>query len=547
MSRLFKSRSRGNPDGSDNTTQSTDSYTLPNLPQQEPLPTIIEPEGTAAGIPTSLRDSTGSTIPLTPINETQVAPLRTTRSHQNLAANHGPRQYRVIRRPLPDGAHTSVRIRRTASNQSLSSNPRDGALSRQTSAAMTPTLSRTEERAMSPDFDRDFARPLSDQLGANVLGVPVVAAGRATPSNDDGRRRSLSAPQRPDPHLSENHAQHSLHGPGAPLSHAATHAGMPIVTEEGEGGVTPVPNTNSSEPFPDLDPEFGGPSPNGARPGMFRNLSAAATRFFGGGAGGPSGPTYHGNRRKSGSVSSIGSKVRDSIQDHIKNNKRQEDLYDSELVDLLDVVDPEVATLSTLTNVQNSLFIPNLGPLLNRKATYNLSRPRGASLLAAEEARPSSRMSAADRLQLQRPARTYAPRRTQAEANEMDRLADMERQETLKLDAVEFRPAAHRMNTIDSTMTESRYAVLPHGVRLEGWTAAEKEELNDHVRHLLHSKREAFKRSMRGFGQYVRRPLGFFVTVYAFLLFIFGLAWFLFLIGKLRYSIGHGRRITDPR
>lgn len=36
---------------------------------------------------------------------------------------------------------------------------------------------------------------------------------------------------------------------------------------------------------------------------------------------------------------------------------------------------------------------------------------------------------------------------------------------------------------------------------------------------------------MKGFGQYVRRPLGFFVTLYATLITLFGLAWVLFLIG----------------
>jgi hypothetical protein len=73
------------------------------------------------------------------------------------------------------------------------------------------------------------------------------------------------------------------------------------------------------------------------------------------------------------------------------------------------------------------------------------------------------------------------------------------------------RPGARRaeslatVNTIDSQLDDSRFAVLPHGTSLEGWTKEEKAELNDHVRHMLHSKRSKFKRSMRGFGQYVRR------------------------------------------
>lgn len=94
-----------------------------------------------------------------------------------------------------------------------------------------------------------------------------------------------------------------------------------------------------------------------------------------------------------------------------------------------------------------------------------------------------------------------------------------------------------RTNTIDSilsTMDEGpghHYAVLPHGASLTGWTDEEKAALDDHVRHLLHSRRARFKRSMRGFGRYVRNPLGFIVTLYFFLITFWGAAWVLFLIG----------------
>jgi hypothetical protein len=67
------------------------------------------------------------------------------------------------------------------------------------------------------------------------------------------------------------------------------------------------------------------------------------------------------------------------------------------------------------------------------------------------------------------------------------------------------RPGLKHTSTIDSTLSESRFAVLPHGQNLEGWTAGEKDELNNHVRHMLHSKRSKFKRGMKGFGQYVKQ------------------------------------------
>jgi len=94
-----------------------------------------------------------------------------------------------------------------------------------------------------------------------------------------------------------------------------------------------------------------------------------------------------------------------------------------------------------------------------------------------------------------------------------------------------------RTNTIDSTLSTMEegpghhYAVLPHGASLPGWTAEEKAALDDHVRHVLHSKRARFGRTMKGFGRYMRNPLGFIVTLYFFLITFWGAAWVLFLIG----------------
>ena len=90
---------------------------------------------------------------------------------------------------------------------------------------------------------------------------------------------------------------------------------------------------------------------------------------------------------------------------------------------------------------------------------------------------------------------------------------------------------SNRRNSVSSQLSESHYAVLPHGVRLEGWSEEDLDELNDHVRHLLHSRREGFKRGMRGFGKYVSKPLGLFVTLYATLVTLFGAAWVFCLIG----------------
>lgn len=162
-------------------------------------------------------------------------------------------------------------------------------------------------------------------------------------------------------------------------------------------------------------------------------------------------------------------------------------------------------TLSTLTNVQNSLFIPDLGKWVNRRPTYSLSQHDPQ----------------------QRPQRPGTGERAPTEiAEEPQEEPDLQPYETAT-----GAPPMQRSSTITSRLTESHYAALPHGASLEGWSADDKRELDDHVRHMLHSRRARFKRTMKGFGQYVRRPLGFFVTLYAFCITAFGLAWVLFLIG----------------
>ncbi|KAI1111283.1 hypothetical protein F5Y14DRAFT_316259 [Nemania sp. NC0429] len=156
-----------------------------------------------------------------------------------------------------------------------------------------------------------------------------------------------------------------------------------------------------------------------------------------------------------------------------------------ELADVLDVIDPEVATLNNVTNIQNSLFIPSLGRFINRHPTYNLTRAPGRDNLRVTTA--------------------TVPQGDAFQQGPHDEDQDYE--------------------------FNFNHAVLPEGVSLEGWTKLEMAELNDHVRHMLHSRRSRFKRTMKAFGKYVQKPLGLFVTVYATLITLFGLAWVLFLIG----------------
>lgn len=87
----------------------------------------------------------------------------------------------------------------------------------------------------------------------------------------------------------------------------------------------------------------------------------------------------------------------------------------------------------------------------------------------------------------------------------MDESAELElkRKETDSGASIFGAPLAHS-HSISSVLSDTNFAVLPHGVVLEGWSEEDKAELNDHVRHLLHSRKAKFRRSMRAFGKYVR-------------------------------------------
>jgi hypothetical protein len=170
--------------------------------------------------------------------------------------------------------------------------------------------------------------------------------------------------------------------------------------------------------------------------------------------------------------------------------------------------------------MQNSLFVPDLGRLVNRRPTYDLSKRVGTNAgygIKGEDGTVRVPRKRAGTQGSSRPeselVRNSAPLPGSPLGEELGQ------------------SSSNRRNSISSQLTESHYAVLPHGVRLEGWSDEDLAELNDHVRHLLHSRREGFKRSMRGFGKYVSKPLGLFVTVYATLITLFGAAWVFCLIG----------------
>jgi hypothetical protein len=150
-------------------------------------------------------------------------------------------------------------------------------------------------------------------------------------------------------------------------------------------------------------------------------------------------------------------------------------------------LDPEVSTLTTLTNVQNSLFVPDLGRWLNRRPTYTLSRaPSRPAEQRTQQAAPPK----------------VEPIPAQEPADDAAATAPIPVSRTFSW---QRRPKPERSHSISSVMTDSHYAVLPHGIDLDGWSEEDKEALDDHVRHMLHSRRSKFNQRMKAFGKYVSK------------------------------------------
>ncbi|CAL5871870.1 uncharacterized protein PFLUO_LOCUS6124 [Penicillium psychrofluorescens] len=361
--------------------------------------------------------------------------------------------------------------------------PPESSASRPPLATLRPRAPSTRARRPSIRLSRLSSYSSLDTVNAQHLAQPEQAAApevsrqpsaRSNVPTDDeddgwqGRRRSNSEP-RPGRWSSP---------PPDVLTRMSTPMRMLPLTEE-SSLQSPVATTPTGLPVEEQETDTLQPPPPAIpRPennrGILRRTSQAALNRF--------------SRNRASTVTGAPPTL-------ARENSQRMSEYGPHVVDVLDVIDPEVSALSTLTNVQNSLFVPNLGGFINRMPTYTISRP---------------------------PPSSDEEQGTTADETETSEDAKKERPGLEQL-----RP----FTSMSSVVSGPRFAVLPEGHDLDGWTKEDFAELNDHVRHMLHSRRSKFRRSMKGFGQYVRKPLGFLVTLYATLITLFGLAWVLFLIG----------------
>ncbi|KAL8278272.1 hypothetical protein RQP46_009304 [Phenoliferia psychrophenolica] len=193
------------------------------------------------------------------------------------------------------------------------------------------------------------------------------------------------------------------------------------------------------------------------------------------------------------------------------------------VIDLLDVIDPEVGTLTTLSDVQNSLFVPDLGRWVDRTRYLRLTKPPSTEVLA--DGSPSSSSSSTP------PPLPGSPLKAPATIPEEEGRSPEDDAELAIAHEAHDGPDCPECPHI---IARGKYLVMPEGlVDWEHWDDKDKEELDDYVRHLLHSKKWKARRTWQGFKQYFKTPLGAFVTIYASLLTFWGAAWVLFIIGWL--------------
>lgn len=171
--------------------------------------------------------------------------------------------------------------------------------------------------------------------------------------------------------------------------------------------------------------------------------------------------------------------------------------------------------MSSITNVQNSLFVPSLGRFVNRRPTFNLTPYTRDS---------DSPISHDDYF-------AYSPAEDKPKGFEKEEAHSTAAPKMTISKEKQLPPLPQLPERIPSVLTDTHFAVRPSDTSLAHWSDQDLADLNDYVRHMLHSRRSKVGRRLRAFGQYVSRPMGFFVTLYASIIILLGTAWVVFLIG----------------
>lgn len=164
--------------------------------------------------------------------------------------------------------------------------------------------------------------------------------------------------------------------------------------------------------------------------------------------------------------------------------------YEDGVADYLDAIDPEVQVINNLTNIQNSIFVPHIPSLWSRRVNHDLPTvpPRETSML--------------------RRKRTSVPSTLEEGVSGSDK-KDL---------TIPQRPG--RLSRMASAISiKGRKPVEGAEDHIAAWVEMdenERDELDAHVHHLL-TRPQKLRRGLRGFGVWVRTPMGFIMLTYGIL------------------------------
>lgn len=245
-----------------------------------------------------------------------------------------------------------------------------------------------------------------------------------------------------------------------------------------------------------------------------------------------SGSPSNSRLRRNQAQVSIPTPVRE--EERVELDEQYDDQHHTDdVADYLDVIDPEVGALGYLNNIGNSIFLPNIPALYDRRPTHHLpsSRRRGYSLSSVLSQRRTSVASSRSR-------------RSQDSSGAMEEgvIGSTETTDASKVPATSAaRPTMLRRVTsaVGWKKKDEDEEFVKHIKDWRDMDEEERDELDDHVNMLL-TKKSKFKRGAKGFYAFTKTPMGFVMTLYGFLVTFWGTAIVLFIFGWIH--VGHRKR-----
>ncbi|CAO1613990.1 unnamed protein product [Sympodiomycopsis kandeliae] len=186
------------------------------------------------------------------------------------------------------------------------------------------------------------------------------------------------------------------------------------------------------------------------------------------------------------------------------------DMHEDGVVDYLDVVDAEVGVMNHMSNIQNSIFLPHIPALYDRRPTHAIPASTANSNAAnrAAEARRRSVVS-------------------QESGMEEGRAGSASGHDGQSQPA---RPSV--LSRMTSAMSFSRKTEDPEAAKhFPAWAdmnEKERHELDEHVQFLL-TRPQKFRRGLRGFGKWARTPMGAIMLTYGLAITGWGIVIMLFI------------------